>query len=187
MFVVDTNVLLYATNTASPEHGRCRRLVEEWHRSPSPWCLTWGIVYEFLSASSHRRELERPRSLAEAWKFVVQLLDSPGLEVLIETDRHAAIAAMTFAEVPGLSGRHLHDAHVAILMREHGISRIVTRDTGFQRFPFLEVVDPLTGSWEVHESRPGGPHPSSRARYGRASAQRKKGYARSPAGRSRPR
>jgi uncharacterized protein len=27
-------------------------------------------------------------------------------------------------------------------MREHGISRIVTRDRDFHRFPFLTVVDP---------------------------------------------
>jgi uncharacterized protein len=28
-------------------------------------------------------------------------------------------------------------------MREHGIKRIITRDTDFHRFSFLEVVDPL--------------------------------------------
>lgn len=173
MFVVDTNVFLYATNTAAPEYERCRHLLEEWCLSLEPWSVTWGIIYEFLSVSTHRNETARPWSAPEAWKFVERLLDSPGLEVLSETDRHAAIAKMTFAEVPGLSGRHLHDAHTAILMREHGISRIVTRDTGFHRFPFIEVVDPLTGSWEVHEVRPGGPHPSSVARYGRGLARRK--------------
>jgi hypothetical protein len=33
--------------------------------------------------------------------------------------------------------------HTAILMREHGIGRICTRDTDFNQFPFLEVIDPL--------------------------------------------
>ena len=37
----------------------------------------------------------------------------------------------------------VHDAHAAILMREHGIGRICTRDTDFNQFPFLEVIDPL--------------------------------------------
>lgn len=68
---------------------------------------------------------------------------SPSLEILTETDRHAAVAARTFAELPDLEGNLVHDAHTAILMREHGIRRIVTRDTDFHRFPFLEVVDPL--------------------------------------------
>ena len=39
--------------------------------------------------------------------------------------------------------RDSHDAHTAILMREHGIKRIYTRDTDFHRFPFLESVHPL--------------------------------------------
>ena len=37
----------------------------------------------------------------------------------------------------------VHDARTAILMREHGVRRICTRDADFHRFPFLEVVDPL--------------------------------------------
>jgi predicted nucleic acid-binding protein len=37
----------------------------------------------------------------------------------------------------------VHDLHTAVLMREHGISRIVTRDADFRRFRFLDVVDPL--------------------------------------------
>ena len=43
----------------------------------------------------------------------------------------------------GYAGNLLHDAHTAILMREHGIRRICTRDTDFNQFTFLEVIDPL--------------------------------------------
>ncbi|MEJ7668670.1 MAG: hypothetical protein WKH97_08045 [Casimicrobiaceae bacterium] len=42
-----------------------------------------------------------------------------------------------------LSGNLVHDAHTAILMREHGVRQICTRDTDFHRFPFVEVIDPL--------------------------------------------
>ena len=41
------------------------------------------------------------------------------------------------------AGNLLHDARTAILMREHGIGRICTRDTDFNQFPLLEVIDPL--------------------------------------------
>ena len=37
----------------------------------------------------------------------------------------------------------MHDAETAVLMREHGIRRVCTRDTDFHRFAFLEVVDPM--------------------------------------------
>ena len=59
------------------------------------------------------------------------------------TPRHAAVLVQTLNELPDVSGNLFHDLHTAVLMREHGISRICTRDTDFQRFPFLTVVDPL--------------------------------------------
>jgi toxin-antitoxin system PIN domain toxin len=143
MFCVDTNVLVYAADQSSPEHPRARELVEGWRRETLPWFTTWGILYEFLRITTHPRVFERPWSLAGAWAFVDGLLASPSLQVLVETNRHSEIATRTFEKLPSLRGNLLHDAHTAILMREHGIRRIYTRDTDFHRFPFLEVVDPL--------------------------------------------
>ena len=57
--------------------------------------------------------------------------------------RHADVAGEVILELPHLSGNLVHDAHTAILMREHEIGRICTRDTDFNQFPFLEVIDPL--------------------------------------------
>ena len=48
-------------------------------------------------------------------------------------------------ELPDIRGNQMHDLHTAVIMREHGVSRICTRDTGFHRFPFLTVVDPVRG------------------------------------------
>ena len=60
------------------------------------------------------------------------------------TERHGReVAGQVIAEIPHLAGNIIHDTHTAILMREHGIRRICTRDTDFHRFPFLEVIDPL--------------------------------------------
>ena len=143
MFLIDTNILLYAVNSACPEHPASLAVVEQARRGPAPCYTTWGILYEFLRVSTHPRVLGRPWPVAEAWGFVAALLASPHLSILAETERHAEAAARTFEETPLLRGNILHDAHTAILMREHGIRRICTHDTDFHRFPFLEVVDPL--------------------------------------------
>jgi predicted nucleic acid-binding protein len=63
--------------------------------------------------------------------------------VLQPTQRHTAVLAQTLSELPDLRGNLMHDLHTAVLMREHGVSRICTRDTDFHRFTFLTVVDPL--------------------------------------------
>ena len=121
-----------------------RAALEGWRRQPDAWYVTWGILYEFLRVTTHPRVMRHPWNTREAWRFVAALLASPGLDVLAPTDRHAAVAAQVFAEIPHLSGNLVHDAHTAVLMREHGIRRIVTRDTDFHRFPFLEPMDPIT-------------------------------------------
>jgi toxin-antitoxin system PIN domain toxin len=143
LFVVDTNVLLNAVNAQSPFHAVCRGRLEEWREQASAWFLTWPIIYEFLRVSTHRSVLQKPFSLPQAWRFATALLAAPGLGVLIPTSRHADVAEEVFAELPDLHANLLHDAATAILMREHGIRRIMTRDTDFHRFPFLEVVDPI--------------------------------------------
>jgi uncharacterized protein len=62
--------------------------------------------------------------------------------VLVPTQRHGDVAGLVIAELPWLAGNLIHDAHTAILMREHGIHRIYTCETDFHRFSFLEVADP---------------------------------------------
>jgi hypothetical protein len=144
MFLVDTNILVYAANRDAPEYSRCRKLVKGWRTQAPPWYLTWKIIYEFLRVTTHSRVLPRPWDLGQAWRFIEALLSSPALSILVETDRHAMIAAEVFERMgPVLSGNLIHDAHTAVIMREHGIRRIYTRDADFHRFDFLEVIDPL--------------------------------------------
>lgn len=78
--------------------------------------------------------MRRPWSAPEAWGFVSALLASPGLGVLVPTQRHTEVAEQIIAELPYLSGNLLHGTHTAVLMREHGIRRICTRDADFHRF-----------------------------------------------------
>lgn len=143
MVVVDTNILVYAADADSPFQGPCRQWLEAQRGRADAWYTTWAILYEFLRVATHPRVLRQPGSAALAWEFVTSLLASPGLGVLVPTPRHAAVAGQVIAEMPYLAGNLMHDAHTAILMREHGIRRICTRDADFHRFPFLEVLDPL--------------------------------------------
>ena len=143
MFVVDTNILLYAADQDAPNHAACRRLVLKWRKQPSPWYLTWSIVYEFIRVATHPNVFGKPFIMSQAWDFVEAVLASPSLAVLVHTDRHQSVAAEVLDELPDISGNLVFDAHIAILMREHGLKTIYTRDTDFNRFPFLEAVDPI--------------------------------------------
>ena len=144
MFVVDTNVLVYVADVSAPEHPCCRALLDRWRVPHGAWCLTGGNGYEFLRVVTRPRVLRKPSRGPAAGEFLTAVQPSPGLSMRSPTDRHAAVLAEVMSAVPLITGNLWHDAETAVLMRERGIRRICTRDTGFSRFPFIEVVDPLT-------------------------------------------
>ena len=143
MLAVDTNVLLYAVNARSEHRDVCRRKLEAWRLDATPTFLTWSVVYEFLRASTHPGTFASPLTASQSWGFLLGLLESPGFEMLTATSRHPALLSQTLAELPEVRGNFSHDVHIAVVLREHGISQICTNDRDFHRFPFLTVVDPL--------------------------------------------
>lgn len=146
MFVVDTNVLVYAADESAPEHARCRALLEDWRQQSGAWFLTWGICYEFLRIVTHPRVWRHPWPASAAMEYLEAVWRSPGLGFLVPTERHVAVLRDLARAVPALTGNLWHDAETATLMREHGIRRICTRDTDFHRFPFVEAIDPMTAA-----------------------------------------
>lgn len=143
MFVIDTNVLLDAANRNSEFHQPCHRLLEQRRTEVSPWFVSWPICYEFLRLATHPAVLPAPWSISAGWRFLEVLLNSPSAKLLLPTERHGAVLTEVINEMPHLRGSILHDVHTAVLMREHGIREIYTRDTDFSRFRFLRVIDPL--------------------------------------------
>ncbi|MGQ0813048.1 MAG: type II toxin-antitoxin system VapC family toxin [Gemmatimonadota bacterium] len=143
MFVIDTNLLLYAVNADSPDHARATELLESWRAGEESWFLTWGIIYEFLRVSTHSAVFSKPLDLRTARAWIEILLATRRAGLLVQTDRHAAVLQELCELHPRLSGNILHDFHTAVLMKEHGISEIRTADADFHQFPFLKVVNPL--------------------------------------------
>jgi hypothetical protein len=143
VFVIDTNLLVFAANVRSADHGRAKELLDTWRTGERSWFLTWGIIYEFLRVSTHRAVFPEPLDWRRAQEWIEALLAGPRGGILVETERHAEVLREVVALHPSLSGNVIHDAHTAVLMKEHGIDEIRTADTDFHQFRFLRVVNPL--------------------------------------------
>ncbi|MGH7123391.1 MAG: TA system VapC family ribonuclease toxin, partial [Stellaceae bacterium] len=100
MLVVDTNVLVYAANAQSPFHAPCSAWLQAQRTRPDAWYTTWPILYEFLRVATHPSVLRPPWSARAAWEFVAALLASPGLAVLVPTERHPDVAQEVINEMP---------------------------------------------------------------------------------------
>jgi hypothetical protein len=139
---VDTNILLHAANNESPHRAGCLQALIDPDAKDESLALSWGVVYEFLRVSTHPNVFTPPLTYDEAWSFLAPLLARPQTVLLRETDRHASTMGICAVQAARLSGNRLHDFHLAVLMREHGVSDILTLDTDFRAFPWV-VMRPL--------------------------------------------
>lgn len=141
-FFVDTNILLYAVNAGASEHPAARDALLGWLNGAIPWCIGWNTVYEFLRVVTHARVLPRPLRATQAMAFLEPILGSDLVTVLHPTDRHLALLRQTLDEVGRPAGNLFHDVRAAVLMREHGVTEVMTADLDFAKFPFVTVTDP---------------------------------------------
>ena len=138
----DANILLYASDESSEFHARANVFLNDRKEDSDILCLTWPVLIAFQRIATHPSIFANPMSAETAWGNVQQLLKLPRARVIQET----ASFALDYAEVSksaGIYGNLVPDAHIATILRQHGVRRFYTADTDFKKFGFLEVVNPL--------------------------------------------
>jgi len=140
---IDTNILVYAEIVSSPHHPIARKILTNLAEGAVPWAIPWPCIYEFLRVVTHPRVYHPPIPLKVVLRDLRRILDSPMLMLLNETPNHAEVM-MSVIEEAGVSGNLIHDAHIAALCIEHGISELITGDRDFSRFASLSVINPFS-------------------------------------------
>jgi toxin-antitoxin system PIN domain toxin len=138
---VDTNVLVYASNEADPAHAAALRLVERLAAGPGLVYLFWPTLLGYLRIVTHPGILPRPLEPAAATSNVTALLALPHVRTAGEHDGFWDIYRTTAAAQT--RGNDVPDAHLAALMRQHGVGVIYAHDRGFRRFDGIDVRDPF--------------------------------------------
>ena len=139
---VDVNILLYASDQASPFNQRALRFLAERSAGPEVFCLAWPTVMSYLRMSTHPAIFANPLSPDEAMRNIEALLELPHVRSLAEDDGFWDI----YREVVRhwlARGNQVPDAFLAALLRQHGVRTLYTNDRDFRRFDFLQVRDPF--------------------------------------------
>jgi toxin-antitoxin system PIN domain toxin len=138
---IDTNVLLYAVNTSDSASSTAYELLERLARGPELLYLFWPVVMGFLRLSTHPTITDEPLSPLEALAKIGDLIDRP--HVRTPGEAPGFLAAYRETASAGTRGKDVTDAHIAALMRQHGVLTIYTRDRDFRRFDGIRVEDPF--------------------------------------------
>ena len=145
MIALDTNILVRARREEAPHHIEARRLLEQLANGREPWAIPWPCIYEFLRVVTHPRICDPPTPIDTALEDLESLFRSPSLVLLGEGPGHRGHLVRTVGSGRA-TGNLVHDAHIAALALEHGVSELLTGDWDFARFPALRSRDPFRGS-----------------------------------------
>lgn len=141
-FALDANILLYASDEGNPLCLRAKALLGNCVNSGNVFFLAWPTVMAYLRIATHPRVFDRPLSQSEAVGNVEMLLTCPHVRMLGEEEGFWEAYKETTADVP-TRGNLVPDAHLATILRQHGVDTIYTRDRDLRKFAWLRVVDPF--------------------------------------------
>lgn len=138
---IDTNVLLYASNSQSESFETAHALLERLGRGPELLYVFWPVAMGFLRLSTNPAVTDRPFSPAEALSSLAGLIERDHVRTPGEAPSFFAFFRETASAA--MRGGDVTDAHIAALMRQHGVGTIYTRDRDFRRFDGIRVEDPF--------------------------------------------
>lgn len=138
---IDTNILLYASNSRSELFETAHALIERLGRGPELLYLFWPVAMGFLRLSTNPAIAESPLSPSEALSLLSGLIERNHVRTPGEAPNFLTVYRETAS--PGTRGKDVTDAHIAALMRQHGVSTIYTRDRDFRRFDGIRIEDPF--------------------------------------------
>jgi toxin-antitoxin system PIN domain toxin len=138
---VDTNVLLYAVNADDEAHPVARDLLERLARGPDLLYLFWPTIMGFLRIATHPAIFPDPLTPAQATAAIAALIERPNVRSPGEIDRFWHLYGSTADSQT--RGNHVPDAHLATLMRQHGVGVIYTRDRDLRRYDGIDARDPF--------------------------------------------
>jgi uncharacterized protein len=141
-YSVDANILLYASDANSPFTERAQAFLAERADDPHLFCIAWTTLMAYLRIATHPSVFVHPLAPKDAFANIEALLEMPRVRVLTEADGFLG-AYRSVTEGDAIRGNLVPDAHLATVLRQHGVRRFYTADRGFKRFDFLEVRNPF--------------------------------------------
>jgi toxin-antitoxin system PIN domain toxin len=138
VIAVDSNVLIYANREDAPLHDAAAEAVRELAESLAQWAIPWPCVHEFFGVVTRPGVFRQPSAPADAVRQIDAWLESPSLRLITDSHRHYA-TLRDLVVTADVRGPRVHDARIAAICLDHGVTELITMDRDFARFPALRT------------------------------------------------
>lgn len=138
LILIDSNILIYAINRASPKH---RQAQEYLRKNLSDLCIAHQNILETIRVLTHPK-FASPMTPDAAVVAVMAVADNARI---IAPDLAAIYVLQEFVRKHSLSGDKIFDAYLAATAMTAGVSTIATDNTkDFKNFSAVTVLNPFT-------------------------------------------
>ncbi len=140
--VLDTNVLLAATDAGRVEYSRAREALDEWPARGTALYTTGQILREYLSVAT-RPEERNGLGLSQA-DSVANVRALCGRMRLLDENEKVSVRLLALLDDISCTGKQVHDANIVATMLVQGVDTLVTMNVDdFTRFEKLVSVRKL--------------------------------------------
>ncbi len=144
MIAVDTNILVYAHRGESPFHNHAAQAIKALAEAPLHWAIPWPCVHEFIAVVTNGKFIANASDMRQVFAQLYAWQESGHLIFLGEGLHHLETLS-ELAIINKLRAGQIHDARIAAICLQHGVSELWTADRDFSRFPKLKTKNPLLG------------------------------------------
>jgi toxin-antitoxin system PIN domain toxin len=136
---LDTNILIYATDSSSDLHAPCRELCSRAAQGDALLFVSPQILSEFVAVVTNPSLVTNTMSPRDAYAQAEAF--TKDFDIIVPS-KQIFSRVLSLLRETGVSGKRVHDVMHAATMLENGVTRIYTYDTGFRRIPQVTVETP---------------------------------------------
>lgn len=126
--VLDTNVLLTACDEGRSEHDRALVVLNEWPRSGTTLYCSGQILREYVTVATRPQD-QNGLGLGR-WDATTNVRSFRGRMRFLREDHKVSDRLLGLIDDVECTGKQVHDANVVATMLVHGVTTLVTGNTG---------------------------------------------------------
>jgi len=142
MFLIDTNILVYAFNAGSPFHVSSYKVVHNASKNPNTAVVSEKNLFEFYAIVTDAKRVEHPANPEDALNFINYIADS-SIQILFSNQLSFKRTIELILKY-SITRQEVFDIYLVGIMLAHNVKTIVTaNDTHFRSISEITVVNPL--------------------------------------------
>ncbi len=149
MYLLDSNILVYAVNKSAPFHTTAFKILEKIISNKIKGCLALQNLSEFFSIITNKKRVEHPISSKEAISEIQKYINTTTL-LKISFTPSAMNLFCKLTTKHHIQGQKIYDLQLVATMLDNEIKNIITaNDSDFKKYEEINTINPFNKNFDI--------------------------------------